>query len=229
VVGSQADVYYNVPMGQTNSNTQTGFEQNVIAYGAGTSDSAAGFEGGASNTGTGTVTNLAGFYATGFGNSGGGTVHNVYGFWGGNAGAGTLGDTLNVAFFAGAQTAGANNYAFYNAADKARFGTLSALTYSSVTNCADSAGAAACTAAPAGSFVVDAGATSTVVSTTAVTANSEIVVTYDSSLGTRLSVTCNTTAEIPSVTARSASTSFTVTIPVAPTTNPLCLSYNILN
>lgn len=106
-------------------------------------------------------------------------------------------------------------------------------TYASTTNCSDSAGAAACVAAPSGSVVIDAAATAVVVSTTAVTANSQIFVQDDSGLGTRLAVTCNTQAltvlGTPRVTARTASTSFTITIDVGPTTNPLCLSYFIIN
>lgn len=101
--------------------------------------------------------------------------------------------------------------------------------YKTVTNCSDSAGAAACTSAAAGNFVIDAASTSTVVSTTAVTANSQIFVQYDSSLGTRLSVTCNTTPALPAITARTAATSFTVTVPAGPITNPACYSYFIVN
>ncbi len=100
-------------------------------------------------------------------------------------------------------------------------------------NCIDSAGAAACGAASAGSFVIDATTTSTVVSTTAVTANSQIFLLEDSSLGTRLSVTCNTQSVLtlgpPVVTARTAGTSFTATIITGPTTNPMCVSYFIVN
>ena len=100
------------------------------------------------------------------------------------------------------------------------------------TNCADSAGDAACGDAPAGAFVIDAADTNTVVSTTAVTANSQIFLQVDSSLGTRLGVTCNTqdpgTFDIR-VTARTAATSFTVTADVGPTTNPLCVNYFIVN
>lgn len=113
-----------------------------------------------------------------------------------------------------------------------RVGLAKSTLYGTMTNCADSAGAAACGAAPAGSFVIDAGSTSTVVSTTAVTANSEIFVEYDSSLGTRLGVTCNTnraTAAFISVTARTAATSFTVTISGTLAVNPGCFSYHIVN
>lgn len=111
--------------------------------------------------------------------------------------------------------------------DKA--GVSTSVAYATSTNCSDSAGAAACGSAAAGSVVIDAGSTSVVVSTTAVTANSQIFVQYDSSLGTRLSVTCNTTPALPAVTARTAATSFTITVPAAPVTNPACYSYFIVN
>lgn len=106
---------------------------------------------------------------------------------------------------------------------------LDSATNTTTTNCADSAGAAACGSAAAGSVVIDAAATTVVVSTTAVTANSEIFVQYDSSLGARLGVTCNTTVAVPAVTARTAATSFTITVPVAPITDPACYSYRIVN
>lgn len=101
--------------------------------------------------------------------------------------------------------------------------------YTTSTNCTDSAGAAACGSAAAGAFVVDAGATTVVVSTTAVTANSEIFVADSPYLNTRLGVTCNTTIALPTVTAISAGVSFTVTIPVAPITNRACYVYNMVN
>lgn len=102
--------------------------------------------------------------------------------------------------------------------------------YFTATNCADSAGAAACTTAQAGSVVIDAGATSVVVSTTHVTAISQILVQEDSSLGARLGITCNITmGRTYQVTARTASTSFTITSSAAPVTNPACLSFSIVN
>ena len=109
-------------------------------------------------------------------------------------------------------------------------GTVRPLLYGSQSNCSDGAGAAACSAAPAGSVVIDAGATTVVVSTTAVTANSQIFVQDDSSLGTKLGVTCNTAAfRDYRVSARTAATSFTITASAAPVTNPACLSYSIIN
>lgn len=98
-----------------------------------------------------------------------------------------------------------------------------------IANCSDSAGAAACGAASAGAFVVDAASTSTVVSTTAVTANSEISVQFASYLGTRLGITCNVVVSPPTVTSITAGTSFTVTVPSGPVTNPACFIYTILN
>jgi hypothetical protein len=71
------------------------------------------------------------------------------------------------------------------------------------------------------------------VHTTAVTANSQILLTEDSSLGSKLNVTCNTQSPLvlgaPIVTKRSAGTSFTAAIQVGPTTNPMCVSYTIIN
>lgn len=101
--------------------------------------------------------------------------------------------------------------------------------YRTGTNCADSAGAAACGSAAAGSVVIDAASTSVVVSTSAVTANSQIFVQFDSSLGTRLGITCNATPATPAVTARTAGTSFTITIPVAPVSTPACYSFWAIN
>lgn len=102
-------------------------------------------------------------------------------------------------------------------------------TYGTSTNCTDSAGAAACGAAAAGSVVIDAAATTVVVSTTAVTANSQIFITEDSSLSTRLSVTCNSTISSDGVTARTSGTSFTITTLAAPVASPRCFSYFIVN
>lgn len=108
-------------------------------------------------------------------------------------------------------------------------GTVRPLLYGSQSNCSDGAGAAACSAAPAGSVVIDDGATTVVVSTTAVTANSQIFPVFDSSLGTKLGVTCNTTAVTPSISARTAGTSFTITAADPAGANPACFSYLIVN
>jgi hypothetical protein len=97
------------------------------------------------------------------------------------------------------------------------------------TNCSSAASPAVCVAAAAGSIVVAASATSVVVNTTAVTANSQIIVTYDSSLGAKLGVTCNATEPaLYGVTARTAGTSFTLSSS-APSANPACFSYAVIN
>ncbi len=108
-------------------------------------------------------------------------------------------------------------------------GNNQASLYSSVANCSSSAAPAACSAAPDGSVVVAAAATTVTVNTTAVTANSQILLQFDSSLGTKLGVTCNTTYAVPYVTARTAATSFVITVGIAPITNPACYSYSIIN
>lgn len=96
-------------------------------------------------------------------------------------------------------------------------------------NCSSSASPAVCGSAGAGSFVVAAGATSVTVNTVAVTADSQIFIHEDDSLGTKLGVTCNTgTPPAERITARVAATSFTFTVGVAPVTNPECYSYLIV-
>lgn len=107
-------------------------------------------------------------------------------------------------------------------------GTITAPTYATTTNCASAAGT--CVAAPAGRVTIAAAASTVTVATTAVTANSEIFIQEDATLGTALSVTCNTTTgRTYTVTTRTAGTSFVITSSAAPTTNPACLSFRILN
>lgn len=119
------------------------------------------------------------------------------------------------------------------------FTTLQGTTYKTTTKCAAAGSAAnpsavACSAAPSGSFscATNASTGTCVVSTTAVTAASAIFVQPDSSLGSLLSVTCNTTADTgltgPRVSARTAATSFTITLGTF-TTNPLCFNYWVVN
>lgn len=101
-------------------------------------------------------------------------------------------------------------------------------SYTTATNCSSSASPAVCGSAAAGSFVLAAAATTVTVNTTAVTSNSQIIVINDDSLGTKLSVTCNTALDQVFVSARVAATSFTIT-GTAPVTNPNCYSYLIIN
>lgn len=105
-------------------------------------------------------------------------------------------------------------------------GNVSTLNFSS--NCISATGV--CGAAPTGAFTIAAAATTRTVSTTAVTANSRIFIMEDQTLGTALSVTCNTgTIRTYFITAKTAATSFQVTTSSAPVTNPACLTYVIAN
>ncbi len=100
-------------------------------------------------------------------------------------------------------------------------------------NCSSSASPAVCSSSAAGSVVIAAGATTVQVNTSAVTANSQIFVFPDETLGTKLGVTCNSTlataASGLAITARSAGTSFTVSTTATIAVNPVCLSYLIVN
>lgn len=107
--------------------------------------------------------------------------------------------------------------------------TITANAYATTTNCSSAASPAVCGSAAAGSVVVAAAGTTVVVDTSAVTANSQIFLTFDSSLGTKLGVTCNVTEPaLYGVSARSATTSFTITATM-PSVNPACFSYFIVN
>lgn len=115
-------------------------------------------------------------------------------------------------------------------AQNCTFGTVALSTISTNSNCTSSASPAVCGGAPAGNVVIAAAATTVQVNTSSVTANSQIFIQEDDSLGAKLSVTCNTTSlGATKISARTAATSFTITTAVAPTTNPACLSYWIIN
>jgi hypothetical protein len=105
----------------------------------------------------------------------------------------------------------------------------SAAKYRTATNCTSSASPAVCGPAAAGAVTIAAGSSSVVVHTTAVTANSDISLTFNSALGARLRVTCNTTAQQLIVSAINPGTSFTISVPSNFTTNPGCMTYDIKN
>lgn len=113
------------------------------------------------------------------------------------------------------------------------WGNIFSNAYSTGSNCSSSASPAVCGSAVAGSFVIAAAATTVTVNTTAVTASSQIFIQPDTTLGTKLSVTCNTATTVQNdeakVSARSAGTSFQVTATGPFTTNPGCFSYLIIN
>lgn len=112
--------------------------------------------------------------------------------------------------------------------------SFEAVSYKTATNCSNAASPAVCGSAAAGAVAVPTGITSVVlvVNTTAVTANSQITLTSDDSL-TIAATTCNSTLATLvgglAVTARTAGTSFTITYNGTIATNPLCVSYSIVN
>lgn len=110
--------------------------------------------------------------------------------------------------------------------------SITAPVYATTTNCANGAAPAVCGSAAAGHVAVPTGSNPTlVVNTSAVTANSEILLTVDES-STISGVTCNTTLSTlptPVVTARTAATSFTIQVNATLLTNPACIGYSIVN
>jgi hypothetical protein len=114
-------------------------------------------------------------------------------------------------------------------------GNVTGLHYGTNTNCSSGASPAVCGSASAGSAALPTNAVSSsiVVQTTAVTANSQIFVQTDDTLGTKLGVTCNSTVATLvgglTISARTAGTSFTIANNVAIVTNPLCVSWNLVN
>jgi hypothetical protein len=109
-------------------------------------------------------------------------------------------------------------------------GVLQGSTISTQANCSATASPAICGTAPAGLVQVAAAATTLVVDTTAVTANSRFSFTYVTT-GTGCSAAPGNIGSLlhPYVSAIAAGTSFTITLPVAPTTNPVCVSYTVEN
>jgi hypothetical protein len=103
-------------------------------------------------------------------------------------------------------------------------------TFATLINCSSSLSPAACAAAPGGSFILPAGATSITVNTTAVTDTSQITLQEDASLGVNLRVTCDRTAgRTYAISSRISGTSFTITASAAPMSNPACLTYSMIN
>jgi hypothetical protein len=107
-------------------------------------------------------------------------------------------------------------------------GTVKPAKYATATACASSGGT--CGSAAAGAVSIAAGATTVTVSTTAVNTASQILLQDNSTLGSTLSVTCNTADFLRfKVTTVTNGTSFVITSSAAPSTNPACISYFIAN
>ena len=101
---------------------------------------------------------------------------------------------------------------------------------STTSNCETSASPAPCASAVAGMVTILPGSTNVTVDTTSVTTNSEIFVQEDSSIGNSLSVKCNMTpGRTYTVTSRIPGSGFTITASAAPTANPTCLTYRVIN
>jgi hypothetical protein len=76
---------------------------------------------------------------------------------------------------------------------------------------------------------VAAGTTTLEVNTTAVTERSQILLTFDSSIGRKLGVQCNKTFDEAYVAGRADKESFTIAVLKAPAKTPACISYQIIN
>ena len=132
-------------------------------------------------------------------------------------------------------TSSRTKLAFFDNTGSLTVPNLTGGTIETATNCSSSASPAICGSAAAGSVALPTNAVSSsiVVNTTAVTANSQILVTTDDTLGTKLGVTCNSTVATLvgglTISARTPGTSFTIANNVAVVTNPLCVSYLIIN
>jgi len=110
------------------------------------------------------------------------------------------------------------------------YGNLTASSIGTISNCNSTASPAVCGGAPTGLVQVAAAATTLTVNTTAVTASSRFAFTYVTT-GTGCSPGPSNIGSMlpPYVSGLSAGTSFTITLPVAPSANAACISYTIEN
>ena len=107
-------------------------------------------------------------------------------------------------------------------------GVVYGYTYQTDQNCSNTASPAYCASAAAGSVVVAPGSGAVTVQTSAATAKSQIMITFDSSLGPKLGVTCNPAVPAFGISARNPGYSFTIA--ATPSVgNPACFSYTIIN
>jgi hypothetical protein len=128
------------------------------------------------------------------------------------------------------RTQGGNSAITTVTTDPSTFGPLSSPDFILSALCiASGASPVSCGSDTGGFVTVQAGSTSVTVDTSGITADAIIIPQFDASLGTALGVTCNTTVDLPTITARVTGTSFTITVPAAPATNPACISFLIVN
>ena len=141
----------------------------------------------------------------------------------------TAGGDGSAAFDTGLSRGAAGQINVGTGASGSVAGKIDAGAYLTGTNCSSSASPAVCGSAAAGSVAIPITTGVLVVNTSAVTANSQILLTFDSSLGTKLGITCNATEPaLYGVSDRSTGVSFTITA-TAPAVNPACVSYFIVN
>lgn len=100
--------------------------------------------------------------------------------------------------------------------------------YFTATNCTSTASPAVCGSASVGQVQIAASATSITINTTAITANSRMGCLTYSTVGITAPTNIASLMQ-PSVSAITAGTSFTLTIPVAPLTNAVNLNYCFFN
>lgn len=148
----------------------------------------------------------------------------------GNTGAIVWRNAANTGDVAGITVDSSNNLELGNGGNKVYLGggTLMAPTYATSQVCATSASPAVCYSAAAGQVRVPTGATTLQVNTHAVTNSSSIgCLTYSTVAG---SVPSNMNSLLtPYVSAVSAGTSFTLTLPVAPVGAPVNVQYCLIN
>jgi hypothetical protein len=110
---------------------------------------------------------------------------------------------------------------------------LAAGTLGTTANCSSAAKIANCGPAASGSVVIAPGANSVTVGTYTVTANSEILITPDASLGAKLGITCNNEPAVAfapfGITARTPGRSFVLSTSANVSGSPACYSFLIVN
>jgi len=137
--------------------------------------------------------------------------------------------TDQTAFTAGSQPA-TNTTSLHLMTPTGIYGALQGSTIGTIFNCNSTASPAVCASAPAGLVQVAASGTTLTINTTAVTANSRFAFIYLTT-GTGCSPGPTNIGSLlpPYVSAITAGTSFTITLPVAPATNAVCISYTLEN
>jgi hypothetical protein len=109
-------------------------------------------------------------------------------------------------------------------------GNILGSTFKSIANCNSRSSPAACGTAPAGLVQVAAAATKLTIKTTAVTANSRFSFTYITTGRGCSEAPANIAALLPPyVSAITEAESFTISMPIAPIANPVCISYILQN